>query len=203
LHRSHMVSILSQDARDQEFIDKVRYARAESEMTEGNKLLRQLSQRGPGGVQIFDNPMFATGASNTDEGYLATGAPTWMVGPMDRVNAERQLLTQEPGDFVLRESTTNGNYVLTLVASKPSGQPVVFEHHKMSVAMLPRQVTPCLRIHPRRLLRSRVVDADCLLVCQPVLTALSPPPIGMKMPPANTCSTATASVPCAVPQRRW
>jgi len=56
---------------------------------------------------------------------------------MDRANAERRLITQEPGDFVLRESNTNGNHVLTLVAAKPSGLPVVFEHHKL-------YVSPCL-----------------------------------------------------------
>ncbi|EGD80478.1 p75 neurotrophin receptor b [Salpingoeca rosetta] len=93
--------------------------KASDEISQANTLLRQLSLRDQS-VLLFDNPMFSQPGGNQ--------RPDWYVGQMTRAEAEDFVLKNSGnvGDFVVRESAANGNFVLTLLIEGNQ-----FEHHKL------------------------------------------------------------------------
>ena len=108
------------DRRQNEAIQQwAQMNKASDEISQANTLLRQLSLRDQS-VLLFDNPTFAQPGGNS--------RPDWYVGQMTRAEAEQhvQQNSGNPGDFVVRESAANGNFVLTLLIE--NGQ---FEHHKL------------------------------------------------------------------------
>eukprot|EP00055_Hartaetosiga_balthica_P014317 m.77962 g.77962 ORF g.77962 m.77962 type:complete len:2863 (-) comp8558_c0_seq1:272-8860(-) len=109
---------VSKDKRQNEFIERMKNT-YNDDISEGNTLLRQLSLRDKS-VQLFDNPVFANQGS---------ARPEWFVGPMtraevvDHLNARGQII----GDFAVRESSSNGAFVLSVRVEADR-----FEHYKLA-----------------------------------------------------------------------
>eukprot|EP00049_Salpingoeca_infusionum_P005502 m.92811 g.92811 ORF g.92811 m.92811 type:complete len:2840 (+) comp12991_c0_seq1:76-8595(+) len=93
---------------------------AHDDISSGNTLLRQLSTKNRS-VLLFDNPTFADPSGGPVQ-------PSWYQGQMTRAEAEQYVLANSGnvGDFVVRESSSNGNFVLTMLIG-----PNTFEHHKL------------------------------------------------------------------------
>lgn len=111
---------MSKDRRQRELVAKLGTQLGmdgANDIAQGNTLLRQLSVRG--GVRLFDNPTFIDPAGPK---------PSWYVGQMTRGEAEEYILALpgQAGDFVVRESAANGNFVLSMLTKGDT-----FEHHKL------------------------------------------------------------------------
>ena len=73
------------------------------------------------GGMLFDNPTFTAAARRP---------PRWYVGPKTRGEAEAHLLQAsdpQAGDFVVRESSANGNFVVSILLDRNT-----FEHHQLT-----------------------------------------------------------------------
>ena len=74
----------------------------------------------------FDNPIFTNDNGNT----TLKKRPGWYVGSMTRAAAETHLLQAtdpQAGDFVVRESSANGNFVISILLDRNT-----FEHHQLT-----------------------------------------------------------------------
>ncbi len=121
---------VSKDKRHEELVEKMARAMGSAtvsrgnDFSEGNRMLRELTLQS-GSVMLFDNPTFRPAVSG--DGYLDT-RPDWLAGTMSREDAEAHLRANsgQVGDFVIRESSTNGNFVLSILVKDG-----LFEHHKL------------------------------------------------------------------------
>ena len=75
---------------------------------------------------LFDNPTFTNASGN----QTIRRPPRWYVGPKTRGEAESHLLQAsdpQAGDFVVRESSANGNFVVSILLDRNT-----FEHHQLT-----------------------------------------------------------------------
>jgi hypothetical protein len=111
---------VTKDKRQNEFIERMKTS-YNDDISEGNTLLRQLSLRDKS-VLLFDNPVFSNGQQSSSR-------PEWFVGPMTRAEAVEHLNLRGAiiGDFVVRESSSNGAFVLSVRVEGDK-----FEHYKLA-----------------------------------------------------------------------
>ena len=115
----------SKDKRQEKMLEKtinklVEKGEVTDEMIEGNKLLRELSKKAGRPAmegQVFQNPMFS--GDSTVDPLKAKQQPPWQMGIMARSKAEEYLIAHNgnEGDFLVRDSTTTGQYVLSVLVS--------------------------------------------------------------------------------------